>query len=52
MEDILESAEHHGTSFTLDYELIGRDAMYEPTQLFAVFEADDLAKFKAFINSL
>lgn len=40
--DLLEAAEHKGASVPLDYNCISRDGLYEPAQLFAVWERTDV----------
>ena len=39
---MLDSAEHKGTSFAMDLECMGRDGLFEKEQLFAVWEKEEL----------
>jgi hypothetical protein len=40
--DILFSAEESGTSFNLDRDATCRDGMYEASQMFAIYELNDV----------
>lgn len=42
MDYILDDSLENGTRFELDFDLAGRDAMYDEDQLFAVYEKNDL----------
>lgn len=40
--DTLEKAEETGSSFKLDFEMYGRNGMYQDDQLYAVYEKVDI----------
>ncbi len=42
MYKVLEDSRENGASFKLDVEIMGRNAMYDDKQLFAVYEQKDL----------
>ena len=39
---LFDDSQHNGSSFDLDVEIAGRNAMYDDKQLFAVYEQKDL----------
>lgn len=44
LDNVLSKAVEEGKSFSLDYECVGRDGLYEDDFLFAVFEKEDVIK--------
>lgn len=41
--DILLDAQRTGASFSMDFDYLGRDGMFDDEQLFAIWEPDDVA---------
>ena len=50
--DMLDDAEKNKTSLPLDFECSERDGLYEESQLFAIYEKQDLENFIQKLESL
>lgn len=48
--DKLDLAEKEGIAFPLDFEQTGRDGLFDPDQLFAVWEKTDVVNFIGKLN--
>lgn len=48
---LLEATDDPTKTLTFDYNVQGRDAMYERDQLFAVWDQADVDKFRAFLGT-
>jgi hypothetical protein len=49
-DDVLEAARISGASFSLDFECLGRDGLFESDQLFAIWEKSDIEGFQSLLS--
>ncbi len=50
--EALDTAQSSGTSFSLDFDVSGRNGMFDNDQLYAVYEQEDIESFIAVLQKV